>query len=102
MNNSVFARAIFRVRSTICRALALIRTFWWRLLGMHVGVRTLLPKIYVTWPHQVSLGSDCTVEQGAYFKYDGIWRSGPSLVIGDRVFIGAGCAFNFKRGISIG
>ena len=82
--------------------MALIRTLCWRLLGMRVGAGTLLPRIHVTWPHQVSLGADCTVEQGAYFKYDGIWASGPRLVIGDHVFIGAGCEFNFKRGITIG
>lgn len=102
MNNSVLARAVFRVRSWICRAAAVIRTLCWGLLGMDVGVGTLLPKVYVTWPHQVSLGANCTVEQGAYFKYDGIWAPGPKLVIGDNVFIGAGCEFNFKRGIKIG
>jgi acetyltransferase-like isoleucine patch superfamily enzyme len=69
---------------------------------MRVGAGTLLPKIYVTWPHQVSLGENCTVEQSAYFKYDGIWAPGPRLVVGDHVFIGAGCEFNFKLGITIG
>lgn len=102
MSNSVFARAVFRVRSWTCRTAAIIRTLWWRLLGMRVGAGTLLPRVYVTWPHQVSLGAHCTVEHGAYFKYDGIWTPGPSLVIGDHVFIGAGCEFNFKRGITIG
>lgn len=102
MNNSIFARGVFRVRSTSARVVALFRTLGWRLLGMHVGAGTLLPKIYVTWPHQISLGNNCSVERGAYFKYDGIWAPGPRLVIGDRVFIGAGCEFNFKRGITIG
>jgi acetyltransferase-like isoleucine patch superfamily enzyme len=81
---------------------AFLRTSWWRLLGMRVGASTLLPKIHVTWPHQVSVGAHCTVEHGAYFKYDGIWAPGPRLVIGDHVFIGAGCEFNFKREITIG
>lgn len=102
MNNSVFARAVFRVRSSTCRAVAVIRTLWWGLLGMGVGEGTLLPKIHVTWPHQVSIGAHCTVEHGVYFKYDGIWAPGPRLVIGDHVFIGAGCEFNFKLGITIG
>lgn len=102
MNNSVFARAVFRGRSTSCRGVMFFQTLWWRLLGMHVGAGTLLPKVYVTWPHQVSLGAQCTVEQAVYFKYDGIWASGPRLVIDDHVFIGAGCEFNFKRGITIG
>lgn len=102
MNNSVFARAVFWVRSRTGRVVAIIRTLWWRLLGLRVGAGTLLPKIYITWPHQVSLGAHCTVEHGAYFKYDGIWAPGPRLVIGDHVFVGTGCEFNFKRGITIG
>jgi serine acetyltransferase len=102
MNDSVFARAVFRVRSWTCRAVAIIRTLWWRLLGLRAGAGTLLPKVYITWPHQVSLGAHCTVEQGAFFKYDGIWAPGPRLVIGDHVFVGAGCEFNFKLRITIG
>jgi acetyltransferase-like isoleucine patch superfamily enzyme len=102
MNDSVFARAVFRTRSWTCRAVAILRTLWWGLLGMGVGEGTLLPKIYVTWPHQVSLGAHCIVEHGAYFKYDGIWAPGPRLIIDDHVFIGTGCEFNFKRGITIG
>lgn len=102
MNNSVFARAVFRARSWTGKAVAVIRTLGWGLLGMDVGEGTLLPKIYVTWPHQVSLGAHCAVEHGAYFKYDGIWAPGPRLVIGDHVFVGAGCEFNFRRGITIG
>jgi acetyltransferase-like isoleucine patch superfamily enzyme len=81
---------------------ASLRTWWWRMLGMRVGAGTRLPKIYVTWPHQVSLGQHCTIEQLNYFKYDGIWAPGPKLVIRDHVFLGAGCEFNFKRGITIG
>jgi acetyltransferase-like isoleucine patch superfamily enzyme len=102
MNDSVFARAVFRLRALTCQAVAIIRTSWWRLLGLRVGTGTLLPKVYITWPHQVSLGAHCTVEQDAYFKYDGIWAPGPRLVIGDHVFVGAGCEFNFKLGITIG
>lgn len=102
MSNSVFARAVFRVRSRTCRAAATIRTLGWRLLGLRAGTGTLLPRVYITWPHQVVLGAHCTVEQGAFFKYDGIWAPGPRLVIGDHVFVGAGCEFDFKRGITIG
>lgn len=69
---------------------------------MKVGRATLLPKIYVTWPHQVSLGAHCRLETGIYFKFDGIYEAGPRLLIGDNVFIGAGCEFNFCRKIVIG
>jgi acetyltransferase-like isoleucine patch superfamily enzyme len=102
MNDSVFPRVTFRVRLWAARAVAIVRTLCWQMLGMSVGEGTWLPKVYVTWPHQVSLGAHCTVEQANYFKYDGIWAPGPKLVIGDHVFLGAGCEFNFKRGITIG
>jgi acetyltransferase-like isoleucine patch superfamily enzyme len=100
--SSIFARAIFRLRALAAQTAACFRTGWWRLLGMKVGGRTLLPKIFVTWPHQVSLGTNCTLERAIYFKFDGIWRPGPSLVIGNHVFIGTGCEFNFRRKIEIG
>jgi acetyltransferase-like isoleucine patch superfamily enzyme len=100
--NSFFARAVFRLRGLFARAAAVLRTAWWRFLVMRIGAGTYLPKIFVTWPHQVSLGRNCTLEHGTYFKFDGIWQPGPSLVIGDNVFIGTGCEFNFRRKIDIG
>lgn len=100
--NSFLARAVFRSRALTAQMMAFVRTVRWRLLGMRIGDGTLLPRIFVTWPHQVSLGSNCTLERGIYFKFDGIWQPGPSLVIGDSVFIGTGCEFNFRRKIDIG
>jgi acetyltransferase-like isoleucine patch superfamily enzyme len=102
MDSSVFPRGVFRIRAWLGGLAASIRTWWWRMLGMRVGAGTRLPKIYVTWPHQVSLGRHCAIEQLNFFKYDGIWTPGPKLVIGDHVFLGAGCEFNFRRGITIG
>lgn len=72
------------------------------MLGMKIGTGTLLPRVHVTWPHQVSLGENCRLEHGIYFKYDGLWAPGPSLVIRDRVFIGFGCEFNLRKRIEIG
>lgn len=62
----------------------------------------MLPKIYVTWPHQVSLGANCRLEHDVYFKFDGIHAPGPSIVVGDRVFLGFGCEFNVRKRIEIG
>jgi acetyltransferase-like isoleucine patch superfamily enzyme len=42
------------------------------------------------------------LEHGIYFKFDGVWQPGPALIIGDNVFIGTGCEFNFRRKIDIG
>ena len=69
---------------------------------MQIGAGTLLPQVRVTWPHQVSLGADCTFEHDIYFKYDGIWAPGPSIVLRDRVFVGFGCDFNVRRRLEIG
>lgn len=95
-------RAGFRLRANAARVVAHARTAWWRALGMQIGARTLLPKVRVTWPHQVSLGADCTFEHDIYFKYDGIWAPGPSIILGDRVFVGFGCEFNVRRRLEIG
>jgi len=93
---------IFRGRAIVAHAAAQLRTIWWRILGMQIGRGTFLPDLVVTWPHQVLLGSNCTLEHGIYFKYDGVWQPGPSLLIGDNVFIGTGCEFNFRRQITVG
>lgn len=69
---------------------------------MAVGEGTVLPKIYVTWPHQVSFGLRCVIEPLSVFKFDGIFSPGPSIFVGDQVFIGVGCEFNIRCGISIG
>ena len=96
------ARASFRFRADAARAIARLRTAWWRMQGMQIGAGTLLPRLAATWPHQVSLGDHCTLEHDIYFKYDGIYAPGPSILIGDRVFVGFGCEFNVRRRIELG
>jgi len=56
----------------------------------------------VTWPHQVRVGENCVMESGVYFKFDGIWRKGPRIVIGNYCFIGQNCEFNLREGIKTG
>ena len=69
--------------------------------GMSIG-KGILPRINVNWPHQVSLGDDHVIEKDVYFKFDGTWQPGPSIKIGNRVFIGKGTEFNIRTGIHIG
>lgn len=78
------------------------RRGWYSLLGMRVGSGTVLPRLYVTWPHQVSIGRNCVLEQDVRFKFDGIWQPGPSIRLLDGVFIGTGCEFNIRKGLLIG
>ena len=72
------------------------------IMGMQIGKTTKIPQLYVTWPHQVFIGERCSLEQGINFKYDGIWSKGPSIFIGNDVFIGIGCEFNIRTKITIG
>lgn len=78
------------------------RKIWFSALGMKIGNGTFLSRIDVTWPHQVTIGEKCKLENNIIFKFDGIWKEGPSILINDRVFLGTGCEFNIRQGIIIG
>lgn len=79
----------------------MLRGLLLRLRGARIGHGTWLPRVQVPWPHQLSLGHHCIIEPDVYFKYDGFWKPGPSICIGDRVFIGRNTEFNISTGISI-
>lgn len=81
---------------------ALMRRVGWSLQGARFGRGTSVPSLFITWPHQVAIGASCILEPDIYFKYDGIWQPGPSIVVEDRVFIGRGCEFNIRNHIQIG
>lgn len=81
--------------------ISFLRICYYGLQGMKVGKRTTLPAINITWPHQLKIGSDCDIENNVNFKFDGIWTPGPSIVIGNSVFIGANCEFNVNLGVKI-
>ena len=79
-----------------------LRSQWLKLKGMHIGNGTSMPKVFTTWAHQVSIGKNCNLEHNIYFHYDGMWKSGPSIIIGDNAFIGFGCEFNVTKKVTIG
>lgn len=78
------------------------RKIWYRIQGMQVGGKTVLPSIRVSWPHQITIGNNCLLENNIQFKFDGIWKPGPSIIIKNNVFVGAGCEFNIRKRIEIG
>jgi len=82
--------------------LSYFRTIVLRTLGMKIGSNTTIPSLSITWPHQVSLGNNCILEESTAFKFDGIRKPGPSIWIGNDVFIGSGCEFNIRKSIIIG
>lgn len=101
--SAFFHKAAFRLRSLGSKLFCMWpRTLYWRTLGLQCGSGTFLPRIHVSWPHQVQLGSRCILEHDIHFKFDGIHQPGPSIIIGDDGFIGSTCEFNIRKGIHIG
>lgn len=101
--SKILQHSIFVLRFRFPKYLKnLLRKWWYLFCGMQIKRGTTIPKIQVTWPHQVSIGENCILEPGIYFKYDGIWSEGPTIIIEDNVFIGSGCEFNSNCGIIIG
>jgi acetyltransferase-like isoleucine patch superfamily enzyme len=95
-------KCAFRLRERCGTLLAgSVRHLYWAAQGMRIGRGTILPKLVVTWPHQVAIGKNCRIESGVYFHYDGICLPGPSIVIGDDCFIGSGCEFNISARVTI-
>lgn len=92
----------FRARSIAHSVVGLVRATYWSMQGMQIGAGTVLPRIYVTWPHKVAIGAGGVIEPEVAFKWDGIWSPGRQLRIGDRCFIGRGCEFNVRVGLEIG
>ena len=82
--------------------ISFLRKGWYILLGMKIGELTRLPQIYTTFPNQVSLGRNCILERGIFFKYDGIWKPGIAIQVGNNVFLGQNIEFNIRKLIHIG
>jgi acetyltransferase-like isoleucine patch superfamily enzyme len=78
------------------------RVLCFQLAGMHIGRQTRLGRLKIVWPHQVSLGSKCILEDDVVLKFDGLWQPGFAIQIGDGCFIGRGVEFNISKGITIG
>ncbi|KGO93364.1 galactoside O-acetyltransferase [Flavobacterium subsaxonicum WB 4.1-42 = DSM 21790] len=92
---------VLRIRY-INKYIFMLRKLSLKIQGMKIGASTVTPKMNVTWPHQVSIGNKCRLEHDIYFHYDGIWKQGPSIIIGNNNFIGFGCEFNITKKITIG
>jgi len=71
--------------------------------GARIGSGTRIAKrTLATWPHQLEIGDHCILQPDIFFNYDHYWVPGPSIIVGDNVFIGRGCEFNIREKITIG
>jgi len=96
-------KSFFVLRFRYLNSIAVsFRNFFLKAAGMQIKKGTSIPRVYTTWPHQVAIGNNCVLEHDIYFHYDGPWQPGPSILIGNNVFIGFGCEFNISGKISIG
>ena len=98
-----WSKLCFRLRERFSSLIVQsVRVAYWRAQGMRIGRGTSFSSVHVTWPHQVQIGSSCRIEHDVYFHFDGIYRPGPSILIGDECFIGSGCEFNIRERIVVG
>lgn len=100
---NILQQSFFVIRMRyLPRLTSSLRKIWYGLQGFSCAGGTVIPALHMTWPHQVSIGKNGRLEHAISFKYDGIWKPGPAIRIGDEVFIGSGCEFNIRAGIDIG
>jgi len=69
---------------------------------MKIGSGTRLGFVSITWPHQVIVGSNCLIESGVVFKFDGIYETRGRIRLGNSVFVGSGTEFNIQGSIRVG
>ena len=99
----LFHKLVYALRNKVLKgASSSFRKVWLQISGMQIGNDTRIDLIFCTWPHQVKLGTSCRLEEGIFFKFDGIWKPGPSIIIGNAVFIGQNVEFNIRLKISVG
>jgi acetyltransferase-like isoleucine patch superfamily enzyme len=98
----VLLQRLVRRLGLLTGPLSVARKIYLQLLGAKIGPRTRIPRSDIPWPHQIQIGAGCTLEPDIYFKFDGFWLPGPSIIIGNRVFIGRGVELNIQGKIEIG
>jgi len=82
------------------RPLDNIYTNYLRLMGLET--KTLVPiSSKISWPHNLKIGGNCTLENDIYWKVDGPYTEGIKINIGNSCFIGKGCEFNITKSIII-
>lgn len=96
----LFYKLTFKYNTSYLRDFILFMVYKFRGLECHsyIPVR----KIIFIWPHKTYIGYNCTIEHNVFFKFDGFFQDGKSIIIKDEVFIGSGTEFNIKSLVEIG
>lgn len=102
MNNRLYIILVFKIRKLFYSIISFFRKKYWQFCGVTIGDNTYVDSFTVTWPHRLTIGSNCLLESGIYFKIDGVYHSNKAIEIGNNVFVGRNCEFNIKESISIG
>lgn len=98
-----FAQKVWRQVALLPSPASFWRSTLLQMRGAKIGGGTRIPpRTQFTWPHQIQLGRDCILQSDIFFNYDHYWTPGPSICIGNRVFIGKAVEFNIQGGIEIG
>lgn len=92
----------FKIRSYVKKLYSLLRIFYLNSQGSEISYNSKLSWSKITWPHKIQIGGNCVIEHDVYFKHDGPFTHGKSIIIGNKVFIGSNCEFNIRRKISVG
>ncbi|MBY0425345.1 MAG: acyltransferase [Cytophagales bacterium] len=99
---SNYDKSVFKIRACFNIIFYALRRIKWIMFGAKIESGVSIGKLIIPWPHQLSIGKNVILEDGIYFKFDGIWSPGPSIIISEGCFIGKDCEFNIKSKIFIG
>lgn len=84
------------------RIIEKFRIILFRLRGLQIGKGTSLGNISCEWPHLLKIGINCELQDNISFKTWHPYSKENFIKLGDRVFIGQGCAFASASKIIIG
>ena len=79
-------KIIFRLRVET-KMVSNARKLWWAAQGASFGPGTVISRLNITWPHQMTVGKLCLFEDDIFFKYSSYWKPGRSIIIHDRVLV---------------
>lgn len=102
MQSSEFIQRSCRKLDLFPTPVGILRKAWLRFRGAQIAASTYVPRILVTWPHQIRIGRHCVLQPDIFFNYDSYWMPGPSIRIGNNVFVGRGAEFNIVGGLDVG